>query len=100
VTSTAPLAKLSYSVLVASLITAAVLILFLATPRLDWYWWLGFVLFAITVVTVLAPVIAYRWTTRPGHRYPAAPAIDYCAELRLSPVRVRLQVAEELRRAA
>lgn len=76
--SNAPLAKLSYSVLVASLITAAVCIVFLATPRLDWYWWLGFVLFAVPVLAIVAPVIAYRWTTRPSRRYPVAPAIQSC----------------------
>jgi hypothetical protein len=92
--------KLSYSALVASVIASALYILFLAIPRLDWYWWLGFALFALPVVAVLAPVISYRWTTRPGHRYPAAPPIDYHDELRVSPVKVRLQVAEELRRAA
>lgn len=74
--SNAPLAKLSYSVLVASLIAAAICIIFLATPRLDWYWWLGLALFALTAGVLLAPVIAYRWTTRPSRRYPVAPAIQ------------------------
>jgi hypothetical protein len=89
--------KLSYSVLVASLIASALYIPFLAIPTLDWYWWFGFVLFAIPVVTVLAPVISYKWTTRPSHRYPAAPALDYRAEIA---VRDKTRRGPELRRAA
>lgn len=70
-TSTAPLAKLSYSALVASLVASAIYIVFLAAPRLDWYWWLGFALFALPALVCVWGEVSYRWTTRPGHRYPA-----------------------------
>ena len=77
-TSNAPLAKLSYSLLVASLIASAVLIIFLATPRLDWYWWLGFALFAAPVIWCLK---SSRQSVPSRITVPRAEPVDFGREI-------------------
>jgi hypothetical protein len=92
--------KLQYSFLVASLIASVIYFFALITPSLDWYWWLGFAMVALTAAVVLAGVGSYERTTRPGPRYPAAPAFDYKAAIQVRDKTRRGPDATDLRRVA